>query len=198
MLRRRIICVEISERLSRLWVERLGEIASTMIRDSRGGIVLPAAAERFVERNDGEELVSMRAREIELRRKKLLLRFENLVVARFPGNISLRRKFHRLFESVNLASLVPENFRQLLARDQRIRHFAERIENGLLVAKLRLLSHRLRLPVLSDEAAPFKQRPRSLGCNAPNIRATQGECRQFRTGFAKKRRESNFWKKFGD
>jgi len=49
---------------------------------------VPAAAERLVKRNHGQQLIALRARQVKFRREKLLLGFQNLVVTRFACRIS--------------------------------------------------------------------------------------------------------------
>ena len=52
------------------------------------GFTLPASTERFIEGDDSEQLVALRAGKIELRGKELLLRFENLLIAGFAGHVT--------------------------------------------------------------------------------------------------------------
>ena len=58
----------------------------------RACLVLPATTERFVKSDDGEQLIAPSAGQIQLGREELLLRFENLVIAGFAGDVSLGGK----------------------------------------------------------------------------------------------------------
>ena len=52
-------------------------------------LVLPSAAQRLVKSDDLEQLIAFGAGQAKLAGEKLLLRFENFVVAGFAGKVSL-------------------------------------------------------------------------------------------------------------
>ena len=63
---------------------------------------MPASAEGLVEGNDGQQLIALRASEVQFGREELLLGFQNFIVAGFAGRVSLRRELDGLLERGDL------------------------------------------------------------------------------------------------
>jgi len=82
--------------------------------------VLPTAAQRFVKRNHGQELIALGAGQVELRGEKLLLSLQNLVIIGLASHIPLRGELHRRLQGGYFAPLMLANFIELPTREQRV------------------------------------------------------------------------------
>jgi hypothetical protein len=90
---------------------------------------LPTAAQIFVEGDNYQHFVALRSGEVQLCWEKLLLRLQHLVMVGLSCQITLGREFDRRFQRCDFGCLLVANFRQALARNQRVRNIAKRKEN---------------------------------------------------------------------
>src|SRR5437773_2669548 len=95
---------------------------------------LPPATERAVEGDHGDQLVALRAREIELGGKELLLGLEDLEVVGDAVVVALERQRDRRLEGLHRLVTVGVHALELLLGDERARHLRKRTQRRLLVA----------------------------------------------------------------
>ena len=62
---------------------------SNLMRMGWFDFILPATPESFVEGYNGQKLIALSTGQIQLRREKLLLSLQNLVVISFAGSVTL-------------------------------------------------------------------------------------------------------------
>src|SRR3989442_7126585 len=86
----------------------------------RGHVESPPAAERAVEGDDGHQLVALRAREVELGGKKLLLGLQDLEVVRDAVVVALERQRDRRLERLRRLVAIAVHAPELLIWDERL------------------------------------------------------------------------------
>src|SRR2546428_4755508 len=99
---------------------------------------LPPATERAVEGDDGDELVALRAREIELGGKELLLGFEDLEVGRDAVVVALERQRDRRLEGLHRLVTGGVHAPELFPGGGRARYLSQRRPRRMLAAFDRL------------------------------------------------------------
>src|SRR3954468_7880017 len=108
---------------------------------------LPAAAERLVEVDDGDELRLPGAGELVLGREELLLGLEYLEIARPPAPVAQCREVDRAAQRGDLRLQCGAAGREILLGDEGVRRLAEGGEHGLAVARRRFVPEGLALRI---------------------------------------------------
>src|SRR4029077_931119 len=110
--------------------------------------VVPTASKGLVKTDHRQELVPLRAGQVELGWEKLLLCLQNLVIIGLAGHIPLGGKSNCSFQGRYFTSLVLSNLSQLKPRDQGVRNLTKGVQHRLAVSELRFASGRFGLAVL--------------------------------------------------
>ena len=108
-----------------------------------GGSVGPSPAKCLVERDHARRLVALRLDQIQFRLEELTLRIQDFEVTGHPALVSHVGDLAGVRESLDEQFLLLPEFLPFTDADQCIRHFAQRLLQGLLVVQPRLLGHGL-------------------------------------------------------
>src|SRR3989442_10077093 len=100
---------------------------------------LPATTERFVALHTRREVVSGGPREIDLGRKELTLRIEDVQVGAEPTDVAKVGDVERALRGLHTRLLLRADVARLRAEDQRVVDLAERLLDRLLVLDQRLV-----------------------------------------------------------
>ena len=140
---------------------------------------LPAAAERAVKLNDGDQLAHLRLHLRTLGRVELLLRLEDLVITGLAVQVALRGHLDGGSQGRNGLSVVDQCFGKFLAGDQDVGHFVEGVNHGLFVGGFRLVKSSFRGAVLSAKLSALEQRAGEGGADVPRGGGAGTERRKF-------------------
>src|SRR5438132_296345 len=143
-------------------------------RPRRGGAPVghgesPSAAQRAIEGDDGDELVALRAREIELGGKELLLGFEDLEVVRDAVVVALERQRDRRLEGLHRLVTVGVYALELLLGDERARHLRERTQCRLLVAFDGFVPGGRARSIAREKPSTLEERARERARDGPHV-----------------------------
>ena len=100
----------------------------------------PAAAQGFVKLNDRKPAPGLDLRERVFRGKELLLSLENFVIARFAFLVAVGRHRHGLATGIDGLGLLNAFLVKSAVGYERVGHFTEGGESGVLVLKLRFFA----------------------------------------------------------
>lgn len=128
---------------------------------------LPAAAEGFVELDDGGELVAAGLGERDLGGKKKLLGLQQFEIAGVARGVPLLGIFDRILIGADGAFLLTSRFGQFLTLRQGVGDLGERIERGLLIPELRFFPRGFCLGILTAKSAALKERTGHLRTGRP-------------------------------
>src|SRR5438034_1546310 len=129
----------------------------------------PPAPERAVEGDDGHELVPLRAREVELGGKELLLGLEDFEVARDAVVVALERQRDRRLERLHRLVALGVHALELLLGDERVRHLRERAERCLLVAFDGFVPPGRARPIAREKPSTLEERTRERAADGPHV-----------------------------
>src|SRR5579871_1374301 len=107
-------------------------------------LLLPAAAERAVEGRAGAQLRAARVGEQQLLLEQILVRRENLDVARQARVVPRPREVGRILQHGDGALALDAHLRERLDRDERVGDLAIPVQRGLLIRREGLIELRLR------------------------------------------------------
>src|SRR5438309_484103 len=129
----------------------------------------PPATQRAIEGDDGDELVALRAREIELGGKELLLGFEDLEVVRDAVVVALERQRDRRLEGLHRLVTVGVYALELLLGDERARHLRERTQCRLLVAFDGFVPGGRARSIAREKPSTLEERARERARDGPHV-----------------------------
>src|SRR5881296_1642516 len=129
----------------------------------------PPAAERAVEADDGHQLVALRAREVELGGKELLLGLEDLEVVRDAVVVTLERQRDRRLKRLRRLVAIGVHALELLMGDERVRHLRKRLERGLLIALDGLVPRGRGGPIAREQPSTLEERTRERAADRPHV-----------------------------
>ena len=135
---------------------------------------VPPASQRFVELDYHEAFAGLDVGEDVLRGEKLLLGFEDFVVAYLARIVAVSGHLHGLAVGFDGFNLFGAGFLELLARDKSIGDFAKCVQGRLLVIEPCLFGGGLSLAIAGFEAASLEDRSGCGGRQRPGIRAAGG------------------------
>lgn len=168
-----------------------------MNREALGlGVVrLPTAAKGAVNLDNTQEFVAARLGKEKFGVEQLLLVVEHFEITCHATFITVRREARRIAVRLSQVTLLDVKFLAALIRDERVRHLAERVLNGLLITGKRFLKIRTSERKVCLQSSAGEQREADCRAKLPCPRLGFEKVGKRNGLVAVKTGEGQLWKK---